>query len=112
MLDSERGKLTKGQNDGLLLFGEPILFLECIVNRNIKQAKLYWTLPYSILLDERVNQRLYQQIVEKVHKDLIKNGGSKLLGRHINSRLSSYYPPRIKLIPATDEMIRKAIEEL
>ena len=110
--ESENGKLTKGQNDGLVLFGEPIVLLECIVNRNIKQAKLYWTLPYSILLDERINQKVYQQIVERLNKDLIKNGGSKLLGRHIHSRLSSYYPPRIKLIPATDEMIQKAIEEL
>jgi hypothetical protein len=85
--------------------------LKCEVNRNVRQAKIYWTLPYGILLDNRINQRLYQEIMVKVQKQLVENGGSKLLGRNVHTRLSYYYPPRIKLFPATDEMVQSAIED-
>eukprot|EP00536_Pseudo-nitzschia_multiseries_P016711 jgi/Psemu1/222339/e_gw1.1208.27.1 len=98
-------------SNGLFLFGEPIVLLECEVNRNVRQAKVYWTLPYGILLDNRINQRLYQEIMVKVQRQLVDNGGAKLLAREVHTRLSYYYPPRIKLFPATDEMVQKAIEE-
>eukprot|EP00534_Pseudo-nitzschia_fraudulenta_P007428 CAMPEP_0201172048 /NCGR_PEP_ID=MMETSP0851-20130426/90372_1 /ASSEMBLY_ACC=CAM_ASM_000631 /TAXON_ID=183588 /ORGANISM="Pseudo-nitzschia fraudulenta, Strain WWA7" /LENGTH=140 /DNA_ID=CAMNT_0047454495 /DNA_START=105 /DNA_END=527 /DNA_ORIENTATION=- len=98
-------------NNGLILFGEPIVLLECEVNRNVRQAKIYWTLPYGILLDNRINQRLYQEIMVKVQNQLVGDGGAKLLARHVHTRLSYYYPPRIKFFPATDEMVQRAIEE-
>lgn len=100
-----------GGSNGLVLSGEPIVLLECEVNRNVRQAKIYWTLPYEILLDNRINQQLYQKIMVKVQKELVENGGAKLLVRNVNTRLSYYYPPRIKLFPATDEMVQRAIEE-
>lgn len=115
-LQEEQGKLRQqssahGGGNGLILFGEPIVLLECEVNRNVRQARIYWTLPHGILLDNRINQRLYQEIMAKVQKELVENGGAKLLSREVHNRLSYYYPPRIKLYPATDEMIQKAIEE-
>jgi len=117
MKEDTKGSLrpqTRGNgrvSNGLFLFGEPIVLLECEVNRNVRQAKIYWTLPYGILLDNRINQRLYQEIMEKVQTQLVDNGGAKLLAREVHTRLSYYYPPRIKLFPATDEMVEKAIEE-
>jgi len=113
-LQEERGGRQRGGGDGsngLTLFGEPIVLLECEVNRNVRQAKVYWTLPYGILLDNRINQRLYQEIMVKVQKDLIQNGGAKLLARQVHTTLSYYFPPRIKLFPAPDEMVQKAIQE-
>jgi hypothetical protein len=100
-----------GNSNGLVLFGEPIVLLECEVNRNVRQAKIYYTLPYGILLDNRINQRLYQEIMVKVQNELVVNGGAKLLARNVHTRLSYYYPPRIKFFPATDEMVQSAIEE-
>ncbi|KAL3899684.1 MAG: hypothetical protein SGARI_006404 [Bacillariaceae sp.] len=113
---AERGGLTDGQRKGLLLAGEPIVLLECVVNRNIKQAKLYWALPYGILMDDRIRQnhhqqRLYQQITVKVQQQLVEGGGAKLLAGHVHGRLSSYYPPRIKMLPATEDMVIRAIDE-
>ena len=108
---SGRKQSGRGAGSGLVLFGEPIVLLECEVNRNVRQAKIYWTLPYGILLDNRINQRLYQEIMMKVQKELVENGGAKLLARNVHTRLSYYYPPRIKLFPATDEMVQTAIEE-
>ncbi|KAL3912010.1 MAG: hypothetical protein SGILL_007056 [Bacillariaceae sp.] len=111
---AERGGLTEGQRKGIVLGGEPIVLLECVVNSNVKQAKLYWTLPYGILMDERIHyqhQRLYQQLIAKVQQQLVEGGGAKLLAGCVHAKLSSYYPPRIKMLPATDEMVIKAIEE-
>ncbi|MGK3736498.1 MAG: hypothetical protein ACI8RD_014518 [Bacillariaceae sp.] len=105
----ERG--GDNSDNGLMLFGEPIMLLECEVNRNIKQAKIFYTLPYEILLDKRINQKLYEEITFKVQKQLILNGGTKLLTKLVHSKLSYYYPPRIKLYPATDNMVQKAIKE-
>ncbi|KAG7367614.1 hypothetical protein IV203_030285 [Nitzschia inconspicua] len=101
-----------GQAKGLVLAGEPIVFLECVVNRTIKQAKLYWTLPYGLLLDDRMNARLYRQLTTKVQQQLLEGGATKLLSREIHRKLSSYYPPRIQLHTATDEMVAKALKEL
>jgi len=111
--DQQSGQKQSGRisGNGLVLFGEPIVLLECEVNRNVRQAKIYWTLPYGILLDNRINQRLYQDIMMKVQKELVENGGAKLLSRNVITRLSHYFPPRIKLFPATDEMVQSAIED-
>jgi len=127
---------TEARLTGLALGGEPILLLECQVNRDARQAKLFWTLPYSLLLDERLTQKAYQQLVERVQQELVYGGGeggrksshgrgrvhgdgsqklattgAKMLSRQVHSRLSSYYPPRIKLLPATDEMVSRVVEE-
>lgn len=111
VVQAERGGLTVGQQKGLMLSGEPIVLLECVVNRTIKQAKLYWTLPYGLLLDERMQAKLYHQLTAKVQEQLMEGGGVKLLSRQVHNRLSSYYPPRIKMLPATDEMVAKALRE-
>lgn len=110
------GTLTAKQRQGLAPAGGdggPIVLLDCVVNRNVRQAKLYWTLPYAMLLDGRIDQRVYQHLMATVQRDLVhpEGGGAKLLARHVHARLASYYPPRLKMVPATDEMVQRAIEE-
>jgi hypothetical protein len=110
-----QGTMTDRQRRGLTPAGgdEPIVLLDCVVNRNVRQAKLYWTLPYRLLLDEKINQKIYQLLMVKVQGELVhpEGGGAKLLARHVHARLASYYPPRLKMVPATDEMVKRAIEE-
>lgn len=115
IVSQQHGTLTERQRRSLVPAGddEPIVLLDCAVNRNVRQAKVYWTLPYRLLLDERINQQIYQQLMAKVQGELVhpEGGGAKLLARHVHARLSSYYPPRLKMVPATDEMVKQAIEE-
>jgi hypothetical protein len=115
IVSQQKGTLTERQRRGLAPAGgdEPIVLLECVVNRNVRQAKVYWTLPYRLLLDERINQQIYQQLMVKVQTELVHpdGGGAKLLARNVHARLSSYFPPRLKMVPATDEMVKQAIEE-
>ena len=95
---------------GLHLQGQPIVILDVQVNKDVKQAKVFWTLPYSVLLDPNVNQRIYQRLV-MVLQEQLDEGGEKILAREVSTRLRHYYPPRIKLVPATDVMIQQAISE-
>ena len=95
---------------GLHLQGQPIVLLHVQVNKDIKQAKIYWALPYDVLLDPNVNQRIYQRLAMVLQKQL-EGGGTKILAKEVSSRLRHYYPPRIRLVPATDAMIEQAISE-
>jgi ribosome-binding factor A len=96
---------------GLHLQGQPIVLLDVQVNRDVKLAKVYWTLPYSVFLDPNVTQRVYQKLVEVLQKQQFEQGGAKILAGEVGSKLRFYYPPRIKLVPATDAMIQQAIAE-
>lgn len=112
---------------GLQLGGQPIELLEVQVNKDGKQAKVYWTLPYSILLDPQVNQNVYQKLVMTLQEQLVprgeyhhhdgqqsqhRRGGAKVLSQHVGSKLRFYFPPRIRMVPATQEMVERTIREI
>jgi ribosome-binding factor A len=96
---------------GLHVQGEPIIVLDVQVNKNLRQAKVFWALPYGILLDEKnISKSLYLQAMSRMEERVHAEG--KLLQRNVHSRLRSYYPPQLRFFRATDMMILKAIEEL
>lgn len=91
--------------------GEPILLLQVEVNRPLKQAKVYWTLPYGVLLDDRISKTLYRKFMDRLQEH-VEAGDAKLLQRQVHARLRSYYPPRLKLVQATEMMVHEAMLEL
>ncbi|KAL3929871.1 MAG: hypothetical protein SGBAC_012020 [Bacillariaceae sp.] len=101
---------------GLQLKGQPIELLEVQVNKDGKQAKVFWTLPYSVLLDPVVNQNIYQRLIMTLQEQLVprgqQRGGAKVLSQHVGSKLRFYFPPRMKMVPATHEMVERAIREI
>jgi ribosome-binding factor A len=105
-------EMTNGGTAGLLsVLEEPITIMEVQVNRDLKQAKVYWALPFSILLDDRIDGKVYRQLVTKMEKNILEKGGGKMLQRQVHGRLSFYYPPRMKFFPASNSMIHQAISE-
>eukprot|EP00429_Kryptoperidinium_foliaceum_P039515 CAMPEP_0176170188 /NCGR_PEP_ID=MMETSP0120_2-20121206/87132_1 /TAXON_ID=160619 /ORGANISM="Kryptoperidinium foliaceum, Strain CCMP 1326" /LENGTH=176 /DNA_ID=CAMNT_0017507997 /DNA_START=1 /DNA_END=528 /DNA_ORIENTATION=- len=44
----------RNPNNPLAVGGEPLVLVDVQVNSTSKQAKVFWTLPYSILMDERL----------------------------------------------------------
>jgi len=93
------------------LSGEPIVLLDAEVSKDLKQAKVFWALPYSVLLDEEVTPRIYHHLRLRMNENLVERGGANWLSGQVHSRLSSYYPPRLKLVPASDEMVQLALRE-
>lgn len=96
----------------MYLGGEPIIVVDVQVNSTAKLAKVYWTLPYSVLTDPRMTKNIYDKLVQKVRENVEDSGGSKLLSRQVHTRLRSYYPPRVKLVPATNQMIEQVLMEI
>ena len=110
--------IMQAELPGLQLQGQPIELLEVKVNKDGKQAKVFWTLPYSVLLDPNVNQNVYQRLVVTLQEQLVPpphsgaRGGAKILSQQVGSKLRFYFPPRIKMVPATHQMVERAIREI
>lgn len=95
-----------------LLQGEPICLLACHVKPSIQVATLFWTLPLSILLEERLTPFQKEQLLEMVQQRFLDDPSAKaLLQRCVHSKLSSYYPPKLRLEPATEEMVNDYMED-
>jgi len=99
---------SSNQRNTLAIGGEPLTLLHVQVNSNARQAKVYWTLPYRILLDERLTPTAYQRLMNQVEAQL----DGSALQREVHIKLSFYFPPRLKFYPATSEMVAQAMEEL
>jgi ribosome-binding factor A len=98
----------------LMAADEPISILDVQVNRDLKQAKVFWTLPYGVLLDDRMwsgGDKTYRRLIKALEPG-IETHGQKLLSKHVINRLRSYYPPRLRMVPATDAMVKQAVEEM
>jgi hypothetical protein len=94
-------------NNPLAVGGEPVTLLQVHVNSTARLAKVYWTLPYSILLDKRLTPTAYRKLMTQVEA---RFDGS-LLQRDVHTRLSFYFPPRLKFYPATPQMVAQAMHE-
>lgn len=91
-----------------LVGGEPIAILDVQVNTNAKQAKVYWSLPYGILMDDRLNRTTYQTLLTRMETKL-QEGGASLIQKMVHTRLRFYYPPKLKFIPAPPKMVVEAV---
>ena len=97
----------------ICILGDPIVILHVEVNSNLKLAKVYWSLPYSILMDDRrIDQQLYEVLVKKMQSNLTDRGCGKYIQKHVHTILRNYYPPKLLFVPATNEMIQEVISEL
>lgn len=103
--------LCERQQGNMYLGGEPIVILDVRVNSNAKLAKVYWTLPFGVLTDTRMTVNIYNKLMSKMQEHVQDNGGAKLLARQVSNRLRSYYPPRLRLTPATADMVAEFMAE-
>lgn len=87
--------------------GEPIVIMEVEVSRDLKQARVYWTLPFSVMelpdnaLDE-VSRRM---------QDILERKGGKLQ-RLVHAVLSSYYAPKLRFVPSEDDVFRRTMKDM
>ena len=93
------------------LQGEPISLLGCRVKPSMQTATLFWTLPLSILLEERLTNFQKEQLLEKVQQRFLDDSSAKtLLQRCVHGKLSSYFPPKLRLEPAPEDMLNEYLE--
>lgn len=93
----------------LTIHGEPITLIRVEVNTNLRLATVFWALPYTVMLEERLSLQDKQILTDKMNEIVQKHGGK--LQRRVHGRLSSYYPPRLKFAPAPAEMTELAMKD-
>ena len=91
--------------------GEPIVLLDISVKPSIKVATIYWTLPYSILLNDSLSHTQKVFIQARMEGAIEEQGGEALLQRKVTSALRDYFPPKIRLESASQEMISQHLAE-
>jgi ribosome-binding factor A len=87
--------------------GEPIVIMEVEVSRDLKQARVYWTLPFSVM---ELPDKILDEVTRRMQDILEKEGGK--LRRLVHARLSSYYPPKLRFFPSQDVVFRLAMKDM
>lgn len=101
------------KKDGkLCVHGDPIVILDVEVKKGSRLAVLHWCLPFAILADETVSMRDKQLLEFRMHQILTEGGGTQLIQRGVHAALRHYYPPRLRLDPAPDELLLKAMRDI
>ena len=98
----------RNPHNPLSIGGEPLTLLHVDVNSTARQAKVYWTLPYSVLMDPRLTPTAYRRLMKQVETTFDGN----VLQREVHTRLSFYFPPRLKFYPATPQMLAQVMHEI
>jgi hypothetical protein len=93
----------------LCVRGEPIVILK-VEWKDSKLAICYWSLPFSILTDDTLSARDKQILEFRMHKVLTEQGGVQALQRGVHGALRHYYPPRLRLDPAPDDILLSELQ--
>lgn len=88
--------------------GEPIIVMEVEVSKDLKQARVYWTMPFSVL---SYPADVVEQVKQRMQLLLEKRGGK--LQRLVHAQLRSYYPPKLRWIPTpADDVFQQSMKTM
>jgi len=87
--------------------GEPIVIMEVEVSPDLRQARVYWSLPFGIMGYE---SSIVDKVREKMQSLLLKRA-SRLQGL-VHAQLRSYYPPKLIWVPYSDDLFQENIKQM
>lgn len=91
--------------------GEPIAVIDAEISPDLKQARVFWSLPYGFLLADHLSERMRKQTIARMQNILETRGG--VLQGIVHNRMRSYNrPPRIRFVPAEGELLRNVLKDL
>ena len=95
----------------LRIQGQSIVIIDVEVSRDLKQARIYWSLPYSILLRKDIPDSTLTQMQGRMQQllQLPKYGGR--IQTLVHTKLRFYYPPKFTFVPAEQDLIRQDLLE-
>ena len=85
------------KHDTFSIRGDCIDVLGVEVSPDLKVARVYWCLPYSLDIQKLPNDKL-EQVVKKM-QDILDEKGRRLQAL-VHSRLRAYYPPKLQWVAA------------
>ena len=94
------------------IMNDPISIIDVEITEDLRQARVFWSLPYSIMVldDSVVNRDTREKIVVKMQSILDERGG--VLQGMVHTKMRNYFrAPKIRFVPAEGEMLRKSLQE-
>jgi hypothetical protein len=85
----------------LMAAEEPIMLIGVQVKASMSHADIYWALPYRILSSRQITAAQKEILRDEMEQRVLGAPG-RLLIRRINAVLSSYFPPKLRLVPVDD----------
>lgn len=103
-------KYTSHKGGLFCMMNEPIAIIDVEITEDLRQARVYWTLPYSVLLMD-VSSDVRARAIKRMQTILEERGG--VLQGIVHQKLRSYYrAPKIRFVTAEGEMLRSVLKEL
>ena len=102
---------TRDPTFPLMAGEEPILLLGVHVKPSFTHADLYWSLPFGVLSTKELNDKQREFLKVKM-SERVDGAPGRMLLRQINSVLSNYYPPKIRLKEAPPLLVHQLLHDL
>ena len=92
------------------VMNEPIPIIAVEITEDLRQARVFWSLPYGVLLMD-LDPGVRAKATQKMQQILEEKGG--VLQGLVHSKMRGYFrPPKIRFVPAEGEMLRYFLKEL
>ena len=90
---------------------EPIVLVDCKFTGH-RSADIYWSLPVSILLTNKLSKLDKQFLEYKLHQHITEYGAGKTFSHAVHQAFSHKgFPPKITLVPAKDAHILQLLQD-
>lgn len=101
----------KGGISPFCIMGEPIALIDVEITQDLRNARVYWTLPYGVLLMNTLNRDMREQAVKRMQRILDEKGG--VIQGIVSTKMRHYFrPPKLKFVPAEGEMLRSTLQDM
>jgi len=101
----------KGGVSPFCIMGEPIALIDVEITPDLRNARVYWTLPYGVLLMNTLNRDMREQAVKRMQRILDEKGG--VIQGIVSTKMRHYFrPPKLKFVPAEGEMLRSILQDM
>jgi hypothetical protein len=90
---------------------EPIIIVDVEITQDLRQARVFWSLPYGVLLMDGISAETRMRAAERMQRVLDERGG--VLQGLVHQKMRGYFrPPKIRFVMAEGEMLRRYLKEL
>jgi len=90
--------------------GEPIAVIDAEISPDLKQARIFWSLPFGFLLMDKLPRAVLEKATKDMQRILEKRGG--ILQSIVHTQMKRYNrPPMIRFVPVESEVLRKMLQD-
>jgi hypothetical protein len=89
---------------------EPIVIIDAEISADLRHARVYWCIPFSLLASPKLPMNAIETITNKMQRILDEQGG--ILQGLVHARMRAYHHhAQIKFAPAEFSLLREVLKE-